>query len=106
MDSHGVAASGRSERESDWGIEMVVTRRSGKSVKTFAAVVGGGAMVALGIVGALSAGSSAPAPAVLSVGELTMGATATADYTETSVQTSVALPGDKATPPCGFSSAC
>ena len=56
---------------------MVVTRRSGKSVKTFAAVVGGGAMVALGIVGALSGGSSAQAPAVLSVGELTMGATAT-----------------------------
>ena len=85
---------------------MVVIRRSRKKATTFAAVIGGCAMVALGVVGALSGGSSAPAPAVLSVGEMTMGATATADYTETSVQTSVALPGDKATPPCGFSSAC
>ena len=106
MESHGVTASGRSARESDWGIEMVVTRRSGKSVKTLAAVVGGGAMVVLGIVGALSGGSSAPAPAVLSVGEMTMGATATADYTETSMATSLAAPGDKATPPCGFKSGC
>jgi hypothetical protein len=85
---------------------MVVTQRSGKSVKTLAAVVGGGAMVALGIVGALSGGSSAQAPAVLSVGVMTMGATATADYTETSMATSLAAPGDKATPPCGFGTSC
>jgi hypothetical protein len=63
-------------------------------------------MVALGIVGALSGGSSAQAPAVLSVGVMTMGATATADYTETSIATSMALPGDKATPPCGFGTSC
>ena len=106
MESHGVTASGRSERGSDWGIEMVVTRRSGKSVKTLAAVVGGGAMVALGIVGALSGGSSAQAPTVLSVGVMTMGATATADYTETSMATSMAAPVDKATPPCGFGTSC
>ena len=98
MESHGVAASGRSARESDWGTEMVVTQRSGKSVKTLAAVVGGGAMVALGIVGALSGGSSAQAPAVLSVGEMTMGATATADYSETTIATSLAVPADKAPP--------
>ena len=85
---------------------MVVTQRSGKSVKALAAVVGGGAMVALGIVGALSGGSSAQAPAVLSVGVMTMGATATADYTETSMATSLAAPGDKATPPCGFGTSC
>ena len=77
---------------------MVVTQRSGKSVKTLAAVVGGGAMVVLGIVGALSGGSSAPAPAVLSVGEMTMGATATADYSETTIATSLAVPADKAPP--------
>jgi hypothetical protein len=76
---------------------MVVTRRSGKSVKTLAAVVGGGAMVVLGIVGALSGGSSAPAPAVLSVGEMTMGATATAAYSAT-IETSMAVPTDKAPP--------
>jgi hypothetical protein len=87
-------------------IEMVVTRRSGKSVKTLAAVVGGGAMVALGIVGSLSGSSSSQAPAVLSVGVMTMGATATADYTETSMATSLAAPGQKATPPCGFKTAC
>ena len=77
---------------------MVVTQQSGKSVKTLAAVVGGGAMVALGIVGALSGGSSAQAPAVLSVGEMTMGATATADYSETTIATSLAVPADKAPP--------
>ena len=106
MESHGVTVSGRSERDSDWGIEMVVTRRSGKKAKAFAAVVGGGAMVALGIVGALSGGSS-PAPhQVVAVGVMTMGATATADYTETQVATSLAAPGDKATPPCGFGTSC
>jgi hypothetical protein len=106
MGSHGVVASGCSERESDWGSEMVVIRRSRKKAKTFAAVVGGGAMVALGAVGALTGGGGSAAPVTLSVGEMTMGATATADYTETSVQTSVALPADKATPPCGFASSC
>jgi hypothetical protein len=86
---------------------MAGIRRLDTKVKTAAAVVGGGAMVALGIVGAISAGSGpAATPAVLSVGEMTMGDTATADYTETSVQTSVALPADTATPPCGFKSGC
>jgi hypothetical protein len=97
MASHGVVATGRSERESDWGIEMAVTQRSGKPVKMFAAVVGGGAMVALGVVGALAGGSSAPAPAVLSVGEMTMGATATVGYSAT-METSMAVPADKAPP--------
>ena len=54
-------------------------------------------MVVLGIVGALSGGSSAPAPAVLSVGEMTMGATATAAYSAT-IETSMAVPTDKAPP--------
>jgi hypothetical protein len=76
---------------------MAVTQRSGKPVKMFAAVVGGGAMVALGVVGALSGGSSAPAPAVLSVGEMTMGATATVGYSAT-IETSMAVPADKAAP--------
>jgi hypothetical protein len=106
MVSHGVAACGRSEQDTDWGNEMVVTQRSGKTVKTFAGVVGGGALVAMGVVSALTAGSSPGAHQSIAVGEMTMGDTVTADYTETSVQTSVALPADKATPPCGFSSSC
>ncbi len=77
---------------------MAGYRRLNMKVKTVAAVVGGGAMVALGVVGAASAGSGPAAPSVLSVGEMTMGNTATADYTETSVQTSVAVPADKAKP--------
>jgi hypothetical protein len=105
MVSHGVAACGRSEQDSDWGNEMVVTQRSGKTVKTFAAVVGGGALVAIGVVSALTAGSS-PGAHQVATGVMTMGSTATADYTETSVQTSMALPADKATPPCGFKGGC
>jgi hypothetical protein len=106
MKFHGVVAGGRHERESDWGFEMVVTQRSGKTVRRLAAVVGGGAIVALGVVGGLTAGGGATTHVNLSVSEMTMGATQTADYTETSVQTSVAVPADKASPPCGFSSAC
>jgi hypothetical protein len=106
MISHGAVTCGRIERESDWGFEMVVTQRSGKSLRRLAAVVGGGAMVALGVVGALTAGGGSATHVNLSVSEMTMGATQTADYTETSVQTSVAAPGDKATPPCGFASSC
>lgn len=85
---------------------MAAIRRFNTKARTIAAVVGGGAMVAMGVVGAMTAGGGSSAPSYVSVGEMTMGATATADYTETSVQTSVALPGDKATPPCGFSSGC
>ena len=77
---------------------MAVTQRSGKPVKMFAAVVGGRAMVALGVVGALSGGSSPATHQVIATGEMTMGATATADYTETSIETSMAVPADKAKP--------
>jgi hypothetical protein len=76
------------------------------NLKTVAAVVGGGAMVALGVVGGISAGSGpSAAPSVLSVGEMTMGDTATVEYSSTE-ETSVAAPADKATPPCGFNSGC
>ncbi len=84
--------------------EMTVNRRPVKRVKTLAAVVGGAALITLGTVGALSGGSSSGAgPAVMSAGEMTMGDTATAEYSETTIATSVAVPGDKAAPPCGFS---
>ncbi len=85
---------------------MAEIRRTGKRVKALAAVLGGGAMVALGVVGAVTGGSAPAGPSVMSAGEMTMGATVTADYTETSVQTSMATPGDKAAPPCGFKSGC
>jgi hypothetical protein len=86
---------------------MARNRRLNLKAKTVAAVAGGGAMIALGVVGGISAGSGpAAGPSVLSVGEMTLGNTQTADYTETSVQTSVALPADTATPPCGFKSGC
>jgi hypothetical protein len=75
-------------------------------VKTFAAVVGGGAMVGLGVVGALSGGSSPATHQFVATSQMTLGSTATADYTETSMATSAATPAAKATPPCGFSSAC
>ena len=76
-------------------------------IKTLAAVLGGSAMIGLGAAGVLIGGGvGSAAPVMLSVGEMTMGDTATADYTETSVPTSVAVPGDKASPPCGFSSGC
>jgi hypothetical protein len=78
---------------------MLVTRRSGKSVKMFAAVVGGGAMVALGAAGVLT--SSSETPVNLSVGEMTMGATDTVAYSAT-METSMAVPADKA-PPFGGS---
>jgi hypothetical protein len=76
---------------------MVVIRRSGKRAKVLAAVVGGGAMVALGIVGALTGGSSPGTPVVLSVGEMTMGATDTVAYSQT-IATSMAVPAVKAPP--------
>jgi hypothetical protein len=98
MAFHGIAATGRSARQSDWGIEMAVTQRSGKPVKMFAAVVGGGALVALGVVGALSGGSSPATHQDIATGEMTMGGTATANYTETSIETSMAVPADKAKP--------
>ena len=76
---------------------MAGIRRFDTKVKTAAAVVGGGAMVALGIVGAISAGSGPANPSVMSAGEMTMGSTATAGYSATLV-TSVAVPTDKAKP--------
>jgi hypothetical protein len=81
---------------------MAVIRRSGKKAKVLAAVVGGGAMVALGTISALAGGgSSAGGPAILSVGEMTMGATDTVAYSQT-IATSMAVPADKA-PPFGGS---
>ena len=74
-------------------------------VKLFAAVVGAGAMVALGVGGAVTGGGGSAAPATLSVGEMTMGDTETAAYSATE-QTSMAVPADKAAPPCGFNSGC
>ncbi|RDH76780.1 hypothetical protein DVS77_18160 [Mycolicibacterium moriokaense] len=70
-----------------------------------AAVVGGGAVLTMGVLAASSGESRPAAPVVLSVGEMTMGATATAAYSATEA-TSEAVPADKATPPCGFESAC
>jgi hypothetical protein len=76
-------------------------------VKLCAAVVGVSAAFALGALGAATTpADSVEGPAIVSAGEMTMGDTATADYTETSVQTSMAVPGDKASPPCGFSDSC
>jgi hypothetical protein len=96
----------RSEQDSDWGIEMVVTQRSGKTVKRLAAVVGGGALVAIGVMSAIIGGGGSAAHVTLSVGVMTMGATQTADYAKTSIETTMAVPAAKATPPCGFSSSC
>jgi hypothetical protein len=83
---------------------MAVIRRPGK-VKLLAAAVGGGATLTLGVLGAVSGGSEPTHPLVLSVGELTMGGTATAAYSAT-IATSLAVPTDKATPPCGFGTSC
>jgi hypothetical protein len=86
---------------------MAVNRRYDTKLRTLAAVAGGAAVVALGVVGAASSGNApATTPSVVSVGEMTLGNTVTADYTETSVQTSVAAPTEKASPPCGFNTAC
>jgi hypothetical protein len=84
---------------------MVVNQRHGIKFKTLAAVVGGAALITLGTVGALTGGSSSGAPAVMSAGEMTVGDTATAAYSATE-ETSMAVPGDKAAPPCGFNSGC
>jgi hypothetical protein len=84
--------------------QMAVIRRSRKA-KIVAAVAGSGAVLTLGVLGAVSGGSHPAAPKVLSVSEMTMGNTATVQYSETE-QTSVAVPGDKASPPCGFESSC
>ena len=63
-----------------------------------AAVVGGSAVVALGTISAFTGGGSSGAPAVvMSVGEMTMGDTATVGYSAT-IETSVAVPTDKAKP--------
>lgn len=79
---------------------MAVTR-----VKTFAAVVGGGAMVALGVIGGAMAGNGPSAPATVSAPEMSLGDTATAAYSATE-ETSMAVPTDKASAPCGFASGC
>ena len=91
----------RSGLVSDWGSEMAVIRRPGKRVKTFAAVLGGGAMVALGAVSAFTGGGSSGAPAMVSATQMTMGDTATVNYSATE-ETSMAVPTDKA-PPFGGS---
>jgi hypothetical protein len=83
----------------------MANRRPISKVKALAAIVGGGALVTLGMVSAIDAGSSASAPVVMSVGEMTMGDTETAAYSATEA-TSVAVPADKASAPCGFESAC
>jgi hypothetical protein len=75
------------------------------AVKKLAAVIGGGAMVALGVVGAFTGGGQAAAPSVVSAPEMSMADTATAAYSATE-ETSMAVPADKASPPCGFSSSC
>jgi hypothetical protein len=84
---------------------MVVNQRPGIKIKALAAIVGGGALITLGAVSALSEGGSPAAPAVVSAGEMTVGDTATAAYSATE-ETSMAVPGDKAPPPCGFNSGC
>ncbi len=78
---------------------------AGNRVKTLAAVIGGGAMVALGVVGVFTGSSGPSGPAVVSAPEMSMGSTATAGYSATE-ETSMAVPTDKATAPCGFSSSC
>jgi hypothetical protein len=83
---------------------MAVIRRPGK-VKLLAAIAGGGAMLTLGVLGAMSGGTEPAAPMVLSVGEMTMGDTATVGYSATEA-TSLAVPTDKASPPCGFGTSC
>jgi hypothetical protein len=67
------------------------------ATKTFAAVIGGGAMVALGVAGMLTGSSGHGAPAVVSASQMTMGATATVAYSATA-ETTVAVPVDKAKP--------
>jgi hypothetical protein len=83
----------------------MANRRPVDKFKALAAIVGAGALVTLGTVGALSVGSSTEAPVVMSVGEMTMGDTETAAYSATEA-TSMAVPAEKASPPCGFSSSC
>lgn len=67
------------------------------TVKTLAAMIGGGALVALGAVGMLTGGSGPGAPTVMSAPEMSMGSTATAAYSATE-ETSMAVPVDKAKP--------
>ncbi len=73
--------------------------------KTIAAVVGGGAMVALGVVGTFTGGSGPSAHTVVSEPEMSIGSTATAAYSANE-ETSMAVPTDKASAPCGFTSSC
>ena len=71
-------------------------------VKLCAAVVGAGAAIVLGAIGAgTGADSGGGSPAIMSAGEMTMGATATVAYSATE-ETSMAVPADKA-PPYGGS---
>ena len=76
-----------------------------KRVKTLAAVVGGSAMVALGVAGMFTGNDGPSAPAVVSAPEMSIGSTATEAYSATE-ETSMAVPTDKATAPCGFGSSC
>src|ERR1700710_1484856 len=84
---------------------MVVNQRHGIKFKALAAVVGGAALITLGTVGALSEGAGPAAPSVMSAGEMTVGDTAPAGDSATE-EPSMAVPGDKASPPCGFNSGC
>jgi hypothetical protein len=74
-------------------------------IKKLAAAVGGGAMVALGVAGMFTSNGGPSAPAVVSAPEMSIGSTATAAYSATE-ETSMAVPTDKATAPCGFGSSC
>ncbi|HKV19798.1 MAG TPA: hypothetical protein VJR50_12250 [Mycobacterium sp.] len=67
------------------------------ATKTFAAVIGGGAMVALGVAGMLTGSSGQGAPTVVSASHMTLGDTATVAYSATE-STTVAVPVDKAKP--------
>jgi hypothetical protein len=80
-----------------WDGEMAGSRRLGNRIKMIAALVGGGAMVALAAVGALTGGGGTTATAVVSAPQMTMGATATVAYSATE-ETSMAVPTDKAKP--------
>jgi hypothetical protein len=82
-------------------VKMSRIRLLDKKVKAIAAAAGGGALVALGIVGVLTGGTGPATPAVVSAPQMSLGDTATAAYSATE-ETSMAVPVDKA-PPYGGS---
>ena len=82
--------------------KMALIHVSAKRLKTYAAVVGGSAVLAMCAVVALSANESTPGPTAVSKGSMTTGETVTVQYSAT-METSDASPVDKA-PPYGGSS--